>query len=117
MRITESKLRRIIRSVIRESEENIYAPFELESRKKPLEQFEYPEDVEHHEPQGPFGTTPEERQSFDDHPLDSARHRSRYAGRERRSHLDNRQIEDAYDSSRADGVIEFDRRFIGRKRN
>ena len=123
MKITERKLRRIIRSVIRETQENIFAPFELESGEEELsaedlEHPEYPEGIEHHEPQGPFGMTPSERHAAfgDRDSLDSARHRPEEFGYESEGPLDPRQVEDAYDLSRASGELEFDPRFARRRR-
>ena len=69
MRITESRLRRIIRSVIRESQEDI------EDIYRPFPDFEYEDDealrslpdehVDYGEVRdGPFGMTPEEREEL-----------------------------------------------------
>lgn len=128
MKITERKLRRIIRSVIRETQENIYAPFESESGEEELsiediDHPEYPEGIDSHDPQGPFGMTPEQRrkvysdrdlQGYD--PLDSARYRSGEPGYDSEEYLDDRQVEDAWDLSKASGELELDTRYIGRRR-
>lgn len=69
MRITESRLRRIIRSVIRESQEDIYRRFPSEENIVDYADEEnFPEDDEYVDygevRDGPFGLTPGEREEL-----------------------------------------------------
>ena len=75
MRITESRLRRIIRSVIRESQEDIYRRFPSEENIvdytdeenfPEVDEYEFPDEyVDYGEVRsGPFGMTPEEREEL-----------------------------------------------------
>jgi hypothetical protein len=71
MRITESRLRRIIKSVIREAyeDDDIYASFPESSYEDDLSVTgdDYEDDYDYdgeEEAEGPFGMTPEEREEL-----------------------------------------------------